>query len=349
VTRRVLSARERAAKRFRADLLRQESTTMAALAKSYRTSLAVIDRQLAKLTQQIEDAARAGLPVSSSWLWQEQRLQSLHTQAMMQLAKAGAQAANLIEQAQLDAIAAASDGADAMIRAAYANGPATIQPDVLAARIPTAIVERVVAAVQPKTPLQTLIASISADNAQAALDHLTTGVTLGENPRKIAAKMRAELGNTQWQAERIARTEVIRAANLASLDRYNDSPLVEGWEWLAADGCCIACLAMQGTQHDLSETLDSHPNCRCCMVPIVTSWSDLGYTGIADDEALATGEELLADMSDEDIAAAYGPGVADALTSGRATLQDFVTTKTDPNWGPMKVRVPLKTVLAKAG
>ena len=83
------------------------------------------------------------------------------------------------------------------------------------------------------------------------------------------------------QAERIARTEVIRASNQASLDAYIQSGVVEGKQWITF-GATDECEQYDGKiEYDLEGKFYSsdnefqdgdpplHPNCRCVLVPIV--------------------------------------------------------------------------------
>lgn len=105
------------------------------------------------------------------------------------------------------------------------------------------------------------------------------GVPLDKNletrPRASAAKSRADM---------IARTELMRAMNLAkaNLLEENDN-LVDDKKWLAADDfrTCDDCLEMDGlTETELEDQgfeteMPAHPRCRCTWVPVMKSWKDL--------------------------------------------------------------------------
>ena len=96
-----------------------------------------------------------------------------------------------------------------------------------------------------------------------------------------------------YQAERIARTEALKASNRATEMAYRQSGVVKGKGWLSAPGCCPFCAEMDGRVMGLGQNFfekgDSfevgggvkkldyedivtpplHPNCRCTLVAIL--------------------------------------------------------------------------------
>lgn len=96
------------------------------------------------------------------------------------------------------------------------------------------------------------------------------------------------------RAQRIARTEVIRAANAGSVEAYRNAGTVQ-WEWLTTSDPCPYCAALNGKIVAVGEPVFSlgdqfqpegasrpmafnytaidhpplHPNCRCTVVPVV--------------------------------------------------------------------------------
>lgn len=100
-------------------------------------------------------------------------------------------------------------------------------------------------------------------------------------PRASAAKMRADM---------IARTELLRAANLAREQIFKDNgDLVETKVWLSAEDArtCEDCYNRDGmTAEEVTEEMDSedqdldfnppaHPRCRCTWIPKLKSWKKL--------------------------------------------------------------------------
>lgn len=135
---------------------------------------------------------------------------------------------------------------------------------------------------------------------------LGEGVKKGEGVPKLTRRVEKEVSSLKKsQAERIARTEVLRASNKATIEAYRQTGVVQGKEWLTSrDGTvCDWCDPMDGkiipdsidknffnkgsqytvidSQTGNDKTLDLsydgvsepplHPNCRCTTVPVLKS------------------------------------------------------------------------------
>ncbi len=82
-----------------------------------------------------------------------------------------------------------------------------------------------------------------------------------------------------WRAERIARTEVIRAGAQGAVAGYQASGTVRGVRWLDNQaGACDDCRALHGVMRPLGATFyqdtfgdglpPRHPHCRCALAPV---------------------------------------------------------------------------------
>ena len=122
---------------------------------------------------------------------------------------------------------------------------------------------------------------------------LAQGMIDGDGMRLIARKLLrvitgtgAELGITDTlgrfisakrRAEILARTEIIRAHHLATIQEYRNWGVVGvrvRAEWMTAgdDRVCEKCASMEGKTFTLDEAeplLPAHPNCRCIMLPMI--------------------------------------------------------------------------------
>jgi len=117
---------------------------------------------------------------------------------------------------------------------------------------------------------------------QKIVDIISNGLSNGES----VAAIRKEITDTfstysKMQAERITRTEVLRASNLGALDAFIQSDVVVGKQWLTA-GATDECAQYEGKiEYDLkgnfyhsdNEFQDGdpplHPNCRCTLLPVI--------------------------------------------------------------------------------
>jgi SPP1 gp7 family putative phage head morphogenesis protein len=136
-----------------------------------------------------------------------------------------------------------------------------------------------VASLDPRSPVIEMLrkraseqfAEEEAERAvQAARRALLTAVAAGWNPRVAQNLLREALATTAYRAQRIARTEMLRAYRMGTLEIYRQSGAVKKWRWVAAlsPRTCGVCLSMHGRVIDLDITIHDHPNGRCVVVPV---------------------------------------------------------------------------------
>lgn len=115
---------------------------------------------------------------------------------------------------------------------------------------------------------------------------LHDGIKEGLSIAQIRANIQANLESmSKIQAQRIARTEVLRVSSQAAIDAWEQSGVVEGKQWLTA-GAIDECADYEGQivklhgnfYDDITEFKDGdpplHPNCRCVVIPVVTDTLD---------------------------------------------------------------------------
>lgn len=126
---------------------------------------------------------------------------------------------------------------------------------------------------------------------------LTEGIAEGEGIPALRNRVKTLFGDMEkYRAERIARSEVVRASNFAAREAYDQSGVVKGLEWLTTndDVTCPYCAPLDGkkvkldeaffekgdtvqgedgTSIDLDYEIIEHPplhvNCRCTVVPVI--------------------------------------------------------------------------------
>lgn len=119
------------------------------------------------------------------------------------------------------------------------------------------------------------------------IDIISQGLQDGKSIPEIRNIITADFSEySKMQAQRITRTEVLRASNQATLDAYKQSGVVEGKQWLTA-GAVDECAQYEGQIESLddsfygntSEFADGdpplHPNCRCVLLPVLVG--EKGY------------------------------------------------------------------------
>lgn len=104
---------------------------------------------------------------------------------------------------------------------------------------------------------------------------LTQSMILGESIPKITERIRKNIDISQYNAERVARTETKRVTYVAHDDAYKDMGVNE-LKYQCANGVddrtCPICKADHGKlfARGKEPTLPRHPNCRCVYIPVVS-------------------------------------------------------------------------------
>jgi SPP1 gp7 family putative phage head morphogenesis protein len=208
----------------------------------------------------------------------------------------------------------------------------------------TNALESLVGATQKGSPLADLFSGFGKEAADLTTKALVSGVTNGDNPRVIAKGVQDALGVSRQRALVITRNEALRCYKSAALETYRANDDVCGsWIWICdlSDRTCLACILLNGTEHPLSEDMQSHVCCRCSPSPKTRSFADiLGDLGISSDSieetslSLPSGEDWFMQQSEETQKAIFNSNSAyDLWKSGDVSLQDFIGYNHDKAWG----------------
>lgn len=101
---------------------------------------------------------------------------------------------------------------------------------------------------------------------------LQTGLIQGQNPRVLARHLKERFGVSQYNAERLMRTEMARVQT-ESAKRSMEENEFDQYEFMAEGDACPICLAINGKQYKVKDMLPGtnaapmHPNCRCSVTP----------------------------------------------------------------------------------
>ncbi|HEV2237408.1 MAG TPA: phage minor head protein [Ktedonobacterales bacterium] len=324
--------------RHRRAVLARERAASADITRAWRGVRDAVLARLDRLTAQMAAARDAEGVVRPSWLYEQQRLQTLLVQVQTQInAFAGVAQASVTETQRQAAVAGAAD-AHRLLQAQVPRGI-----DYAFARLPVGAVDALIGRTAAGTPLGDLFDGFGAEASRAVRQTLTNGVALGDSPRQIARDVADDLGISLSWALTISRTESMGAYRDASLATYRaNSDVVDGWVWVAdlSVNTCGACLALNGTVHEASEDFDSHLNCLCSPAPVTKSWDDiLSQAGIEGTDIPETTVDVPSGSGwfDDQPASAQreilGPTRYAAYASGDLTLDDLVSWDDDPTWG----------------
>jgi SPP1 gp7 family putative phage head morphogenesis protein len=215
-----------------------------------------------------------------------------------------------------------------------------------------------IGATQAGSPLGDLFNGFGSEAADKAIKELVSGVTMGDNPRTIAPRIAKALDISRQRALTISRNEALRCYKSAALETYRANDDVCGsWIWLAdmTDRTCLACILLNGTEHPLSEDMQSHICCRCSPSPKTHSFVDiLGGLGIDSSGieetglSVPSGEDWFLQQSEETQRSIMGNLAYETWKNNDdINLNDFVGKSSDPDWGDSIYQRSVKQVLAR--
>lgn len=335
---------------YRRQLAAREKQAVAQLEAAYAHVLTTLQPALDHLYKQMSDILNRGGIVSPHFLYEANRLETIKHLISQSIDHFGA--LSRVETAQVQQFAAhlGQESAQQMMQATVPQGVHWTFG------IPSpAAIANIVGATQAGTPLSDLFNGFGREAADLAGKALIRGVTLGINPRQIARDVMQELGTSRARALTIARTEMIRSYRDMQIENFRaNDDVVNGWTWVCSlsKSSCAACVAMHGTHHDLSETLDEHANGACSMAPDTKSWADiLGPLGIDTSGIEDTGSDIQSGVSwfdEQDEAtqrAILGPGKFAAWKDGQFSLADVVGYDEDEDWGTSIKEKSLKALV----
>ena len=194
----------------------------------------------------------------------------------------------------------------------------------------------------PDGPLYKRLKELTGSTVDRVVQTILDGVLSGFNPRKIAAMIGDAFGGGLTDALRNTRTVQLYSYRDSARANYMASDgIVTGWVWFAeldAD-VCMSCVAMHGTIHDLSETLDDHYNGRCAAIPYIE-----GMTG-----DVGSGQEWFDSLSDEEQAAMMGQEKHDHYKAGDFEFEKLSKQFENDVYGLMRSEASLKDLLDNGG
>lgn len=340
---------QRTINEYRSRLMQQEAGARFALEEAYNTVLAVVQPMLDRLYEQITDKLNAGEKIPLYWLHQRLRLENITLLIQQSVDQFGALALSHTRTLQ-------HLGVDLGLRAAL---------DLLRATVPAGVhwtwgmpsmeaIQRLIGATQAGSPLADLFNGFGNEAAKLVKQVIITGVTLGENPRQFAPRVRDALGVSRSRALTITRTESLRAYRGANQETFRaNGDVVSQWRWTCAKQIrtCAACLAMDGSLHPLDEEMGSHPNCRCVPTPVTKDWADIlrplgiDTSSIPDTRPqIQTGADWLDQQNEATQRAILGPKY-EGWKAGDFSLQDMVKRTFDKDWGHSIQEKPLKALV----
>lgn len=341
----------RQADEFAAALAARQDRATAALERAWRELEPTVREEMAALLSRVLAAQERGERPSMSWVFRQARLDEALAVIAAQVEAYSATAAAIALEAQEEAVEMGLAHATAQGVAAVA--PLNAAPGIVATfvAVPDDAVRHLQGLAADGSPLANLFAGMGPAAADDARRALTRGIALGRGPARIVRDLMKTVDLQRHRAVTIVRTETQRVYREASREAFMANDDVVGtWVWTAKldSRTCPACVAMDGTEHPITESLDGHPRCRCAMVPRTRSWEELlgdDGRGLPDTRPpVRKGVEWLASADAAVQRAVLGPTKYRAWKAGEMELEDVVARTSSSEWGTMRRERSMKEI-----
>jgi SPP1 gp7 family putative phage head morphogenesis protein len=317
---------------FRSSLLRRETEQMQRMALYWRNVEQTLLAEMERVATELLDMQRSGMALSRWRIERMERYQTLLQETRVQLAQFETRVVPDIASSQRVVGGLGIDHAQTMIRLAAGS------VDIRFNRLNAAAVENMVGLAGDGSPLQALLRDAFGDGMERMTQELVRGTALGRSPIETARRMAQGSRTVLNRTLTIARSETLRVYREASRQQYEQSGVVRGFRRLASKDAavCAGCLMADGEFYAVQETLRSHPNCRCTMIPVVEGsegiqWQ-LGPDWFRQQDA-ATQRSIL------------GPGRYEAWQRGAFDLDQLVSVRRNSTWGDSVQVTPLRELV----
>lgn len=360
------------ARRYRRRLAGMQTVAMRKFHKRYLDAMDKIEAATVELLQEVEQGESGVAAQLPTWWIEKERLKGFKALIDTEMRQLEEHLGDDVTTAQRRAITASIDELQEELEAAVRETAppgaprATVDRRIrqlaitdkgvrVPYRVPKEALANLVGRTTAGSPLRQYLAGEFAGIGAKVERALTDGVILGKHPREIAREISKVTDIPRYRAERIARTEILGAYREAKREAHiANADLVDGWIWYAQLAtCCGACWAMHGTEHTNDEVLESHPNCRCTMVPKTRTWKELGFEGIDDDligpDQRERAQAMYERATEEELVKRFGPGKAKAIMDGGVALDDLVREEFSMIWGVSRRESTLREILGSAG
>jgi len=335
-----------AANKLKAGLLARERQAATRLVRAYGRIYSALQEQIKALLAEMQalDSPTRGQLVRMA------RLKALQAQIVDEIASFGTIVENEAALGARAAIEQALRDSRRLTQLAL-PGITEIDAQIMARwnRLPVDAIEEALAFLGEGSPLQARWAKqVGEEVAESVGNAMVEGVALGWNPKKIARDVRDRFGQGLDWALRNARTSQLWAYREASRASYMaNAHIIKGWTWVSAldDRTCMACIAMHGSVHPLTEPLIDHYNGRCTAVPNTVTYRDLGLAVGGPEQEIESGAAWFAKQTEATQRKMMGGAKYDAWRAGKISLGDLTTTREDPVYGPMLTEQSLKGIL----
>ena len=332
---------------YRKALIAGDQALAENLVASYARSWNRVRAQLARVTTQIDAAVAGGEAATKGMVTRLWRAEQLSEAIQAEIVSYSAIAGDSITAAQLDSMGLSQIHAEGLVDAALPPGVTrnTLARAGLAWNdVPAAAVESLVGALGDGSPLTSTLSRFGPTVANGVRESLVDGMIRGVGPRVVARGMQNAYGIGLTKALTIARTETLRGYREGTRAAYKaNSDVVKGYRRSASqdDRTCMGCIASDGQFFRSDVSFPGHVNCRCVMVPVTTTYKELGIDLPDPADGFPSARDWFVNQPASTQQFMMGNKAWRAWDAGDVPLDSFVHMTIDPVWGSAQVPATL--------
>jgi hypothetical protein len=199
--------------------------------------------------------------------------------------------------------------------------------------------------------LRDLIETTSADTLTRVFRGMIDNFTLQDfNAKDWVRKINGYIDSIDNALENISTTEIEATTRrvATSINRLN-SGLVTGYRRVAVvdNKTCVGCLTLHGKVYATNDEFESHPRCRCILVPITMTWMEYASVRGGAVPDYMSRDELIGMMPDAVLRDILGPGRY-AMYEAGLPLERMIYIEQTAEYGHL-IRITPLSVLREQG
>ena len=306
------------ATQFRQQLLRNEDVATQRLAQFYTVAFQRLGTQIEALVAVLD-----GQVMTPSQAAEIAQLRAFQQAIVTEITRFGVAADLEMSRLTTESIELALNHSTGLVEAYFQSPEARAALRASFTSLVPEQVETLAGFLAPESPLHdALTEQLGNAVAEQVSSKMVESIARGANPLTVAAEIRRDLGLGLSWAVNTVRTANLWAYREATRANYiANSRVVGGWTWHATldNRVCGSCLSQHGTQHELTETLNGHHQCRCVMIPELPLAKSLGL----ELPEIETGEDWFRRQQQETQNEILGLGMAQAWRDGQVQFSQF--------------------------
>jgi len=186
-----------------------------------------------------------------------------------------------------------------------------------------------------------LLSALTAASTSKINETILKALIMGLGPDDIINEIQDIASTTVSEAVKISTSMINQSYRDAQIATYmKHDRLIKGWIWFAHLDfrTCVACIAMHGTFHDLTEPMNPHFHCRCIAIPQTRSYAELGLGSDDSEIQIDSGKDWFDSQSQATQLAIMGKPKLEAYKAGKFEFDKLAVKRSYDGKGTYTVK-----------